>query len=290
VDVVLLAITAGVLFGALTVAVRRALGRARDPEAGAFVCSVVGFAVALVIAVPAAARGGVELDGLWGFVLVGAIVPGLSQILFVRAVRDAGASRTAVVIGTAPLLSAALAVLLLDEPLRGALAAATLAIVLGSALLVWEPSRPADLRAVGLVLAFAAAILFAGRDNAVRWISRETDADPLLATSVSLGAAALALLAYLLVVQGRRPLRPRLRAAAAPFLPAGLCLGLAYTVLILAFSRGDVTVVAPLNATQSLWGVLLAAVVLGRAEAVGPRLFAASLLVVVGGIIVGVTR
>jgi len=55
-------------------------------------------------------------------------------------------------------------------------------------------------------------------------------------------------------------------------------------------SRGDVTVVAPLNATQSLWAVLLAAAVLGRAEAVGPRLVLAAAFVVAGGVLVGATR
>jgi hypothetical protein len=51
-----------------------------------------------------------------------------------------------------------------------------------------------------------------------------------------------------------------------------------------------VTVVAPLNATQSLWGVLSAAAFIGRAEAVGPPLVAASALVVAGGVLIGVTR
>jgi hypothetical protein len=46
----------------------------------------------------------------------------------------------------------------------------------------------------------------------------------------------------------------------------------------------------PLNATQSLWGVLLAAVFLGRAEAVGIRLVAAAVLVVTGGVLIGATR
>jgi drug/metabolite transporter (DMT)-like permease len=286
---VVLATLAGVLFGALAVAVRRGLVRARDPEAGALVCAAVGFLVSLLFAVPAAVDG-IALEGLWAFALVGAFVPGLSQILFVRAVRDAGASRTAVLIGVAPLLSAALAIAFLDEPFRGVLVLATVAIVLGSALLVWEPSRPTEFSAFGLLLALAAASLFAGRDNAVRWASLDTDADPLLAASASLGAAALALLAYLVVIQRSRPLRARVQLAAAPFLPAGLCLGLAYVTLVEAFSRGSVTVVAPLNATQSLWGVLLAALLLGRAEAVGSRLVLASFFVVAGAVLVGVTR
>ena len=57
-----------------------------------------------------------------------------------------------------------------------------------------------------------------------------------------------------------------------------------------AFDRGRVTVVAPLNATQSLWAVLLAALVLGRSEAIGRRLVLAAVLVVAGGVLIGATR
>ena len=281
---------AGALFGALAVAVRWGLRRARDPEGGAFVTAALGFLVAVAVALPLAILDDAELGGLWAFALVGAVVPGLSQIVFVRAIRDAGASRTAVVIGTAPLLSAGLALLFLDEPLRPALAVATVAIVLGGALLVWEPSRPPDFRAVGVVLALVAASLFAVRDNVVRWASLDSGADPVLAAAVSLGAAALALLAYLAASRRARPVPARVRAALPAFAPAALCLGLAYIALLLAFSRGNVTVVAPLNATQSLWGVLLAATFLGRAEAIGPRLVLAAVLVVAGGVLIGATR
>jgi drug/metabolite transporter (DMT)-like permease len=194
-----------------------------------------------------------------------------------------------VVLGTAPLLSAGLALVFLDEPLSPALVAATSAIVLGGALLVWERSRPAGFRAMGIVLALVAASLFAVRDNLVRRASLDTGADPVLAAAVSLGAAALALLAYLAASRRAGPVVSRARAALPGFAPAGLCLGLAYIALLLALSRGDVTVVAPLNATQSLWAVLLAAAVLGRAEAVGPRLVLAAAFVVAGGVLVGAT-
>jgi drug/metabolite transporter (DMT)-like permease len=290
VDAVVLAALAGALFGALAVAIRWGLGRVRDPEGGAFVTAALGFLVAAAVALPVALVDGATFGGLWAFALVGAFVPGLSQIVFVRAVRDAGASRTAVVLGTAPLLSAGLALVFLDEPLSPALVAATSAIVLGGALLVWERSRPAGFRAMGIVLALVAASLFAVRDNLVRRASLDTGADPVLAAAVSLGVAALALLAYLAASRRAGPFVSRARAALPAFAPAALCLGLAYTALLLALSRGDVTVVAPLNATQSLWAVLLAAAFLGRAEAVGPRLVLAASLVVAGGILVGATR
>lgn len=289
VDVVLLATLAGVLFGALAVAVRAGLRRRPDAEAGAFVVALVGCVLSALVAVPVVALEGAELGGLWVFALMGAIVPGASQILFVRAVRDVGASRTAVLIGTAPLLSAGIAIAFFDEPLRVALAIATVAIVLGGALLAGERDRPPDFRLAGVVLALAAAGLFAVRDNVVRWASVENSTQPLLAAAVSLAAAALLLLLYLVSAR-REPLGPRVRSAGAAFVPAGLCLGLAYVALLLALEAGEVTVVAPLNATQSLWSVLFAAAFLPQAEAVGPRLVLAAVLVAAGGALIGGTR
>jgi drug/metabolite transporter (DMT)-like permease len=59
---------------------------------------------------------------------------------------------------------------------------------------------------------------------------------------------------------------------------------------VTGFDRGDVGVVAPLNATQSLWGVLFAALLYGRSEAVGRRTVLAGVLVVLGGSLIGAFR
>ena len=97
------------------------------------------------------------------------------------------------------------------------------------------------------------------------------------------------MLAYLLVVR-RRELRAHFRPALAAFSPSGLTLGAAYICLIEALAHGRVTVVSPLNATQSLWGVIFAALVVGRSEMIGRRTVLAGLLVVAGGALIGATR
>jgi uncharacterized membrane protein len=60
--------------------------------------------------------------------------------------------------------------------------------------------------------------------------------------------------------------------------------------LLEAFSHGRVSVVAPLNATQSLWAVAFAAAALGKTEAIGSRLVVAGALVVAGGALIGIVR
>jgi len=285
---VVFALLAGVLFGVLGLAVRSGLKRGADPEAGALVVTGVGFLVGAALAVPELV-GGIGLAQLWPFVLTGALVPGVSQILFILAVRDAGPSRAAILIGTAPLISVLIALLLLDEPFRPLLLVGTALIVAGGATLARERARPGHFRVLGAVLALTCAALFAVRDNAVRWASRDAHPPALAASAASLLAAAAVVGLYLLIVR-RRGLPGKLRAALPAFAAAGVTLGLAYASLVEAFDHGRVSIVAPLNATQSLWAVIFAAVLIGRSEAIGARTVLSGLLVVAGGAMISVLR
>ena len=285
-----LSLAAGALFGLLIAAARWALGRGADPEAGAAVSASVGALVATVIAAAAGQLGGASWSQLWPYVALGVVVPGVSQVIFIHAVRTVGASRTAIVIGTAPLLSALIAVIALGERPHLALGIGTALIVLGGAALAWEGARPSELRAIGLVLALVCAALFATRDNFLRALADHDPPPVLLATAVSLAAAAATTLVYLAFRQ-RRSMPRLLAGAAGAFVFPGIVLGLAYATLVGALDRGAVTLVAPLNATQSLWTIAFAALILGRrADAIGPRLVLAGVLVVAGSALVAAFR
>jgi drug/metabolite transporter (DMT)-like permease len=283
VDAVLLACCSAFLFGAMTVALRMVLVRGADAETGALLTIVPALLTTLPFVL---VRGDVDLGGVWPFLLAGVLGPGASQILFTLAVRDAGPSRTSVLVGTAPLFSVAIALALLDEPLRAGLMLGAVLIVVGSLLLVGERIRPADFKLVGLVFALAATLVFASRDNIVRWLALDTPVSPPLAAAATLGAGGLAAFVYLVLV--RRATIPLRRLPW--FVPAGVMFGLSYVALFEAYFRGRVTVVSPLVATESLWGVLLSALVLRRAELVGPRLLAGAALVVAGGALIGAFR
>ena len=288
-DAVLLGLLAGALFGAMTVAVRHGLLRGGDPSLGSLVVAAAAFAVGTLLALPSVVADGIDLGGLAPFAAIGLVVPGLSQIIFVFAVRHAGPSRASILLGTAPLGSVLLAITLLGEPLRPVLLAGTALVVAGGAVLAIDPGRPAGFRALGVVLALICAALFAARDNAVRFVARDDDVAPLQATAVTLLAAALTTVVY--VVLTRRPasvarVRSRLRA----YVPAGVFLALAYGALVTAFDRGDVGIVAPLNATQSLFGVAFATLLYRKTEAIGRRTLLAGVLVVLGGALIGAFR
>ncbi|CAN5262336.1 hypothetical protein BH09ACT13_BH09ACT13_13130 [soil metagenome] len=280
-DAVLLALASAILFGGTTVAMRVAFRRDALAEGGALFTVLVAIGVVLPFA---AAQGGVTA-GVWPFLLAGLLGPGLSQFMFTFAVREAGAARTSVVVGTSPLFAIAIAFVLLGEPFEAALVIGAVLIVAGGFLLISERDRPEHVRRLGLALALVATIVFACRDNLVRWLSIDTDVSPGVAALATLGAGA-GLMAVFVVV-GRAPLRAH---DARAFAPAGVLFGLSYICLFEAYYRGLVTVVSPLVATESLWGVALAALVLGRSERVGVRLLVGAALVVAGGALIGVFR
>jgi drug/metabolite transporter (DMT)-like permease len=266
------------LFGAMTVAVRLGFGREDDAALATLATVAVALAVAALVAV---AAGPHDLVDAWPYALAGLLAPGTSQLLFTFAIRSVGASRTSVVVGAAPLVAVAIAFVLLGEPVSAPLVIGAIAIVGGGVALVAE-RRPEHLRAVGLVLAALCTVFFAARDNLVRHLSGTSMVPPSVAASATLVTGALVAAAYARRLPSRRAL--------SVFAPAGVCFGLSYVCLFEAYYRGRVSVVSPLVATETLWGVGLSALLLRRSELVGRRLLAGAALMVAGGVLIGIYR
>jgi len=281
-DAVALALCSAFLFGAMTVALRPALARGDDPLLGALLTVLCALGVSLAAATLV---GGWDVAGTWPFLLAGVLGPGVSQVLFTFAVRDAGPSRTSATVGTAPLFAVVFAVVLLGEPLVAGIVCGAVLIVAGGLLLAGERDRPSHVKVIGLVFAVSAAAVFALRDAFVRWLSVDTGVTPPLATLATLTSGAATILVVLLV--SRRPISLRPLPA---YLPAGVMFGLSYVSLFEAVYHGRLSVVSPLVATESLWGVGLSALFLRRHELVGPRLVAGAVLVVAGGVLIGITH
>jgi drug/metabolite transporter (DMT)-like permease len=208
-----------------------------------------------------------------------------------RAIRDVGATRASVVVATAPHAAVAIAVVALGEPLRPTLLAGALLVVLGGAALASERTRPSGFRTVGLAFSAGCAVMVAARDNAVRWLADDAPGSPFVAGAAALGGGTAFLLAYLVATRGPAALAAFDGGRAlVPFLPAGVLYGLSYVSLFEAFERGRVTVVSPLVATESLWALGFAVLLLGRSERVGPRVVAGGVLVVAGAALIGAFR
>jgi drug/metabolite transporter (DMT)-like permease len=283
VTAIVLAGLSAFLFGVMTVLVRMALVTGVRPEVGTLFTIVPACTLTGVVAV---AHGDWDLPSAWPFVLAGLLAPGIAQILFTFAVRDAGASRTSVTVGTAPLFAVATALVFLDEPLVAGLVAGAVLIVTGGVLLASDRATPEHFKRIGLLYALVGTAAFATRDTVVRWLATDvSDVDPRLAAFAAMLTGTTVALAFALLLGA-----PLSRRAARAFLPAGLCYGLSYVFLFEAFFRGRVSVVSPMVATESLWGVTLSWIVLRKSENVGVRLFVGAALVVAGGVLIGIYR
>jgi drug/metabolite transporter (DMT)-like permease len=278
---VALSLLSALLFGGMSVGLRFALDRERDVRIGTFTTVATALVVTLAWAAAETPWRGFHAGAAWPFALAGLMQPGLGQLFVTLAIRETGSSRASMVFGTAPLISVAIALVVLGEPLSAPLLVGAALIVAGSVELARERDRPAHMRRIGLVYAFVTVVLFASRDNVVRWVAKSSSAPP----AVAAGAALLGGLLLLTVVS-----RPRLSRRALPFVPSGLCFGLSYVALFEAFYRGWVTVVSPLVATESLFGVGLSVLLLRHTELVGRRLALGTLLIVAGGALIGAFR
>jgi drug/metabolite transporter (DMT)-like permease len=281
--VVILAASSALFFGALAVTIRLALARGIDVEAASLVTTVLAGVICAGLALATGDFGRAHWGGTWPFFVTGLFAPGISQILFTRSVGVIGPSRTAIVVGISPVLSAAIAVTLLGEPLHVALVVGTLLVVAGGTLLASERRGPVRLLSLGIAFSLGAALLFSIRDNLVRWAARGSEVPGFVAATASLASATFVIG---LVVLSKPNARERMRVAVGPFIPSGLVYGISYACLYSAFDRGRVTVVAPLVATESLFAVLISIVLLRRSESIGPRLLLAAALVVGGGALI----
>jgi drug/metabolite transporter (DMT)-like permease len=275
VTVVLLSLAAAATFGGMTVAIRSGLRDGGDAFGSTLATLLPAFGLALV-----ASFVRHDYAGAWRFWLAGLLAPGISQLLFTLSVREAGASRTSIAVGAAPLVALAIAFVFLDEPVKAPLIAGALVIVTGGVVLAGERDRPAHLRARGLLYAEAAAVLFAVRDNIVRALHAHGSPESAAAATLLAGAMVA------LLVTRRAPSRREVRRLA----PAGILFGFSYICLFEAYFHGRVSVISPLVATESLWGVGLAALLFRGTEGGGRRLAIGALLVVAGGALIGITR
>ena len=281
-----LALLSALLFGAMSVGLRIGLGKHPDPEL-ATVATIAGALVVVVLAaaVEAPSRG-VHAGAAWPFLLAGLLQPGVGQLFVTKGIELAGASRSSVVFGMAPLISVTIALVLLGEPASVPLIVGAVLIVGGGVELARERSKPEHVRRFGLVLAFVATVLFATRDNLLRHLAVGTSVPPAIAALAALLGGALVIGPALGPrLRGHTIVRPSL-----PFLVVGVFFGLSYVSLFEAYYRGRVTVVSPLIATESLWGIVLSILFIREVEVVGRRLVIGALLVVAGGVLITAFR
>ena len=283
---------AGMLFAVNATFTRLALDRTRIRTDVAAVATVMTAAtVASIIAI----IGGVRLSDLsWadskGFFVIGIIVPGVAQLTFYAAIRLAGPSRSAIMLGTVPVWSVVLAIIFLNEHWSASVVVGTLLAVMGSILLATEGITKGSVSRLGLLLAALTALQFAIRDVLARSVTQESNLDSSTAAAVTLGVGAVVLIGVAVGTAGPREFSENLRRSMPAMLIPGVAVGLAMPALLAAFERSRVGIVSPiLGTTQTVGAVLLSGLLIGGTE-INKRVVLAVSVTLAGGTLIGITR
>ena len=219
-----LSLASAVLFGSLSVTLNFALRRNADAELGALATVL---AALVPVGIGTLSRFDWTTD-VWPYLLAGLLAPGCSQIFYVLAVREAGPSRTSLVVGASPLVSVSIALIALGEPVRAPLVVGAILIVLGGVALALERVRPEAFRAIGLLFAAGCGAFFATRDNVVRHLATSSHVSPELAALATLVSGGTAIGLYLVLRRGLRGSVTGLADAIVAFTPSGIVWGLSY--------------------------------------------------------------
>jgi drug/metabolite transporter, DME family len=248
----------------------------------------------------------VHATGLWSILLLTSGVPRVSPwalfLFFVTgtlqpvirlctytAIFYMGASRGSTVRGSHPLFSTSLAILFLGEQVTIWIILGTLLIVVGVALISWQPeSERGSYKWWYLAFPLGAAFL-AGVSHPLRRYALGLANEPLFFAAV-VGMVSLAwMAAYLLLpVKGERPVWHR--RAAGPFLMAGVFETLGILLVITALSVGHVVIVSPIVATSPLWILLGTWLFLRGIERLNARTIIGAISVVAGTVAISLVR
>ena len=283
---------AGMLFAVNATFTRLALDRTRIRTDVAAVATVM---TAVTVASVIAIIGGVRLSDLsWadskGFFVIGALVPGVAQLTFYAAIRMAGPSRSAIMLGTVPVWSVVLAIIFLNEHWSASVVVGTLLAVMGSILLATEGITKGSVSRLGLLLAALTALQFAIRDVLARSVTQESNLDSSAAAVVTLGVGAVVLIGVAVGTAGPREFSENLRRSMPAMLIPGVAVGLAMPALLAAFERSRVGIVSPiLGTTQTVGAVLLSGLLIGGTE-INKRVVLAVSVTLAGGTLIGITR
>ncbi|MGH7844905.1 MAG: EamA family transporter [Candidatus Binatia bacterium] len=221
------------------------------------------------------------------------ILVGLSQLavrfLAYGGVSKIGASRSSALQAVSPLISATVAIFLLQERATAAVLSGTVLIVCGIVLISWKAEEQiATFRWWHLLLPLGAAFL-TGINHPIRRYSLALSNEPVFFSALMGTVSLAAFLGYI----GFPSTTKRLvwnRRAAGYFLVTGLAETVSITSIITALSVGPVVVVAPIAAMYPLWALLGAAIFLREVERVNAKTIFGSLSVVAGAIAIHLGR
>ncbi len=214
------------------------------------------------------------------FVLVGIFVPGVARFFMFKGMERLGASITSCLTNSTPLFATCFAISFLQERPTATNLLGTLSIVSGIIALSWKGATK-TWRTSDLLFPLTAAFLFAARDNMVRFGLLKIHA-PLVGATIAATTSFLTMSLLYRFFEDKKPLQQTARIGFMLFAIAGFMNFLSYAFAYSALSMERVSLISPLINGSSLFILPLSALFLKDVETLTARKIGATLLVIIG--------
>ena len=254
--------------------------RDSNPMTGAMVNAVVQVVIlsVLVIAAPPARMDWV---GVAFFVASGLLASTLGRLCNLIAIERLGVALSSTIIGSSPLFSTVLAILLIGEKVAAHTIVGTLLIVAGIALASGR-SKKGQWLTPAMLIAIAAAAFY-GASGVVRKIGLNILPEVTLGALVGTMSSFVSFVVYLVATRSLGSIRLS-RESIKYFVLSGVVISVGWLSMFTALSAGDVSVVSALIGTNSLFSLVLSALLLRDTEELGWEVIMGGLAIVAGAV------
>jgi uncharacterized membrane protein len=276
---VILGLVSSLFFGAATVAIHRGLLK-MDYLSGLLVNLVTNAIFLWIFLGLFSGTAGLWVSTNLIFVGVGLVVPSLPRLFIFKGVERLGASISSMMMSATPLFAILIAFVFLRERPGLTNLLGAFFIVTGVISLCWK-GEAKTWRTVDLLLPLSGALLFALRDNLVRFGLLIT-ASPVLGATIVLTTSALTATTLYFSSSGTRGLVGADRSGLVWFCFSGFLNFLSYLTMFTAFNLERVSVVTPLASCSSLFTPMFSFFLLRKVDPITPRKVTATVLVVFG--------
>jgi DME family drug/metabolite transporter len=279
------ALASALISASATILIRRGL-RHDGPYTAFWINLAVGTGCVWAAVLVTGGFGEPSLRSVAFFAAAGLIGTAGGRLLRFIGIELVGAAITAALMNLSPLVSSALAIVLLGERVTLAIALGTLVIVAGTTLLS-SGGRSTGVRPQHLVVPLLSAVCF-GVVAVLRKIGLAGMA-PLPGFAVNTTAALLAFTMFL-VASRQTSLMACRRQSLLYFVAAGVAENLSVFLVVVGLTVGSVSVVAPLSSVSPIFVLVLSLFFLRGIELLNARIVAGTLLIVTGIVLITALR
>ena len=214
------------------------------------------------------------------FIGIGVLVPGVARFFIFQSMERLGATISSCLTNAGPLFAIAMAIVFLGEQPTPTNLLGALFIVGGIIALSWKGATK-TWRTRDLIFPLAAALLFASRDNLVRFAVVQIPS-PVVGAALAATTSLLTMSILYVLFADKKPLPQSAMRGLGLFAISGFLNFLSYVLSYTALSLERVSIISPLVNASSLFILPLSALFLKDVETLTPRKIGATALVITG--------